>query len=157
MKCGTVHCRDATVIFFATEVQGEVFAHSHVVALKVTGVCEIDCLACQDEFFVNNPLDVKENNEHALDFALHLSLSPFSVSVSMDIPLNYPCTAHAFFLERFSNHCQGVNRTFSGICTKFDSHSPFLYRIHREIASALSTGRTLLPRNSIFLLLILIC
>jgi hypothetical protein len=28
-------------------------------------------LACQDEIFVNNPLHVKENDEHALDFALH--------------------------------------------------------------------------------------
>jgi hypothetical protein len=26
--------------------------------------------ACQDEFFVNNPIDVKDNYEHALDFAL---------------------------------------------------------------------------------------
>jgi hypothetical protein len=29
-------------------------------------------LACQDEFFVNIPLDVTENDEHTLDFALHL-------------------------------------------------------------------------------------
>jgi hypothetical protein len=36
---------------------------------KVTIICRTDCLACQDEFFVNNPLDVKENDEHAL----HLS------------------------------------------------------------------------------------
>jgi hypothetical protein len=27
-------------------------------------------LACQEEFFVNNPLDIKENDEHALDFGL---------------------------------------------------------------------------------------
>jgi hypothetical protein len=40
-------------------------------------------LACQNEFFVNNPLDVKENDEHAFDFALHLSRR-FSVSVSLD-------------------------------------------------------------------------
>jgi hypothetical protein len=32
----------------------------------------IDCLARQDEFFVNNPLDVEENGEHALDFDLRL-------------------------------------------------------------------------------------
>jgi hypothetical protein len=31
---------------------------------------EFDCLACQNELFVNNPLDVNENDEHALDFAL---------------------------------------------------------------------------------------
>jgi hypothetical protein len=30
-------------------------------------------LTCQDEFFVNNSIDVKENDEHALDLALHLS------------------------------------------------------------------------------------
>jgi hypothetical protein len=30
-------------------------------------------LAYQDKFFVNNPLDVKENDEHALEFVLHLS------------------------------------------------------------------------------------
>jgi hypothetical protein len=29
-------------------------------------------LACQNEFFVINHLDAKENNEHVLDFALHL-------------------------------------------------------------------------------------
>jgi hypothetical protein len=39
----------------------------------VTIVCRNDCLACQDEFFVNSPLDIKENYEHALDFAHHLS------------------------------------------------------------------------------------
>jgi hypothetical protein len=40
---------------------------------KVTVACGIDCLAHQDEFFVNNPLDVKENDEHSPDFALRLS------------------------------------------------------------------------------------
>jgi hypothetical protein len=46
--------------------QGEVFTHHSL-------VCRIDFLACQDEFFVNNLLDVKENGEHALDFAFHSS------------------------------------------------------------------------------------
>jgi hypothetical protein len=30
-------------------------------------------LACQGEVFVDNVLDVKENDEHALVFAVHLS------------------------------------------------------------------------------------
>jgi hypothetical protein len=46
----------------------------HAVTVKVTGVCGIDCLACQDQFFVNSPLDIKENDEHAHDVALHLLL-----------------------------------------------------------------------------------
>jgi hypothetical protein len=41
--------------------------------LNITAVCGIGCLACQSEYFVNNPLGAKENNEHALDFALRLS------------------------------------------------------------------------------------
>jgi hypothetical protein len=33
----------------------------------------MDSLACQDEFFMNNPPDIKQNDEHAIEFALHLS------------------------------------------------------------------------------------
>jgi hypothetical protein len=73
-------------------------------------------LACQDELFVNNPLDVKENYEHALDFTFHLSRT-YSVSVSSD----FPSTAHAFFPERSSNHCQDFLYTFSEIFAKFDA------------------------------------
>jgi hypothetical protein len=53
-------CRDATASYFVAKVRGEVFAHFHAVAVKVTVVFGIDCMACQDESFVNNPLDVKK-------------------------------------------------------------------------------------------------
>jgi hypothetical protein len=46
-----------------------IFMHS---PQNITVVCRIDCLDSQGEFFVKNPLDIKEN-EHALDFALRLS------------------------------------------------------------------------------------
>jgi hypothetical protein len=68
-----MRCRDATARSFVAKVRGEVFAHFHSVAVKVTVVCGIDSSVCQDEFFVNTPLDVKENDEHAIHFALHLS------------------------------------------------------------------------------------
>jgi hypothetical protein len=55
-------------------------------------VCGSDCLSSQYELFVNYPTDVKENDEHALDFALHLS-QHFSASATLDLP----CTAKAFF------------------------------------------------------------
>jgi hypothetical protein len=58
---------------------------------------------------VNNPLHVKENDEYALESAIHLSRI-FLVSACLDVP----CTAHTFFLERLSNHC-----TFSEISTTF--------------------------------------
>jgi hypothetical protein len=33
----------------------------------------IHCLACRDRFFVHNPLDVKESDDHAPDIAFNLS------------------------------------------------------------------------------------
>jgi hypothetical protein len=78
----------------------------------ITVVYGIDCMACQDEFLVNNSLDIKENEEHALDFTLHLSCL-FSISVSLD----FPCMAHALL----SNHYRGLHHTFSKIYTKFDA------------------------------------
>jgi hypothetical protein len=46
-------------------------------------VCEIDCLVCQEEFVVNIPFDVKENVEHALEFACLaiFGLGEFGLSV----------------------------------------------------------------------------
>jgi hypothetical protein len=41
---------------------------------------------CQDKFFVDNPLSVKENYEHVLDFALHLCRL-FWVLVSLDFSI----------------------------------------------------------------------
>jgi hypothetical protein len=59
-----------------------IFTHS---LQNVTKVIEIKCLACQDEFVVNISLDIKENYEYALEFALHLSrffgLSEFALSL----------------------------------------------------------------------------
>jgi hypothetical protein len=108
----TVRCRDATASSFVAEVLAEVFAHLHAVAVEVPVMCGMDCLVCQYEFFMNDPLDVKENDELVFDFALPLSRR-FSVSVSFD----FPCTAHTLFPERLCNRCQGLRHTLSEICT----------------------------------------
>jgi hypothetical protein len=49
---------------------------SHIFAQSrsVIVVYGLECLACQDELFVNNLFAVEENLEHALEFVLHLSL-----------------------------------------------------------------------------------
>jgi hypothetical protein len=47
---------------------------------------------------------------HALDFALHLSRLS-SDSVSLELPFDLSCTAHALFPKRLSNHYQGVCHT----------------------------------------------
>jgi hypothetical protein len=103
----TLRSRHGIASSFFAKLLGEVFAHFHAVGVVCTVVWGIDCLACQDESFVNNPLGIKANYEHAYDFALHLSRI-FTVSVSLD----FPWTAHAFFPRRLSNHCQGLCRFF---------------------------------------------
>jgi hypothetical protein len=47
-----------------------IFIHSSKI---VTAVCGIDCLTRQDKLFVSSLLNVKEYDEHAPDFTLHLS------------------------------------------------------------------------------------
>jgi hypothetical protein len=75
------------------------------------------------------PLDVKENDGHALDFTLRLS-RPFRSRRVWTFPLG----AHTFFPGRLSNYYQGLHHTFSKIFTKFYAHSLFLCGIHHEIA-----------------------
>jgi hypothetical protein len=72
-------------------------------------------LAFQAEFLVNNPLDVKIKMM-SMSWLCSSPVSPFSVSVS----LSFPCTAHALFHERLSNHCQRLRHTFSAICKNLD-------------------------------------
>jgi hypothetical protein len=66
-------CHDATASSFVAKCQGEVFAHFHAIAVKHHSSMQNWVLACQDEFFMNNPSDVEESDKHALDFALRLS------------------------------------------------------------------------------------
>jgi hypothetical protein len=68
------------------------------------------------EFFVNNPLDVKENYEHALDFAFRLSrLFEFGHAIQTHVYDSH------FLPVRLSDHRQGLRYTLSDICTKFDA------------------------------------
>jgi hypothetical protein len=49
---------------------------------------------------MNNPFDVKENDERALTslFTCHL--------ISVWVSLDFPCTARGYFSKRLSNDCQ---------------------------------------------------
>jgi hypothetical protein len=80
-------------------------------------------LACQEEFFVNNPLDAKENNEHALDFTLHLP----HLSRSALNQANHSNT-HLQLMLSSMNTCLIIAMvcfycTLSMICTKSEAHS----------------------------------
>jgi hypothetical protein len=53
-----VCCCDVTASSFVAKILGEVFTHFHAGAVKVTVVCEIDCLTCQDKFFMSSHINV---------------------------------------------------------------------------------------------------
>jgi hypothetical protein len=69
-KCETVHCHNARARSFAAKVRGEVFAYFHAVAVKCLNIIGIDCLASQDEFFVENLLISKKMMSMFLTFLL---------------------------------------------------------------------------------------
>jgi hypothetical protein len=62
-----VHCCDTTASSLVAIVQGKVFSHFHAVAVAELTVWPVRIILCE------HPLDVKANDEHALDFTLHLS------------------------------------------------------------------------------------
>jgi hypothetical protein len=135
IPCDTVRCLDATASSFVAKVQGEIFAHIEAVAVKRSQWCaELAVLSCQDELFAKNPLDEKDNDEHALDLSVFHPSRPLLVCPEPRMPLKHPCTAHAFILGRLYNHFQGLIGTFSEIGT---NSMLFLCPIHREIASYL--------------------
>jgi hypothetical protein len=72
---------------------GEIFTYFYAIIIKVAELCRIHCVACQDEFYVNNSHNVKENEEHAFDFAPH----PLQSQCVWTFPMKRPFTAYAFF------------------------------------------------------------
>jgi hypothetical protein len=87
-KCGVVRCCGAV----ASSTVAKVW-------VKVTAACGIDCSACQGKFFVNNPLDVRENDEHALDFTLH-----FSTGRTVPLSQVHECKSSSYHQTR-NLHC----------------------------------------------------
>jgi hypothetical protein len=117
--------------FFVAKVRSEVFAHLHAVAVKRhssmrNGLFDLPGRSLCEQF----PWCKKK--WWACSWLCSSSVSPFSVSVSLDSP----CTAHAFFPYSSSNHCQGLCRTFPGICTTVvaaPSSDPSRNRIRPDI------------------------
>jgi hypothetical protein len=128
-----MHCRDATAISFIAKARGEVFARFHVVAVKLTVVCRLDCLACQDEFFMNSLLNVKENNEHALDFVLDLSCLLWSA-------LNRACHSNTcvWFMLFSSDACLIIARVS---LSHFSEISQNLMHTHCQIHHKITSGQ----------------
>jgi hypothetical protein len=77
------------------------------------------------------------------------------MSILLTLLINFPCLAYAFFPERLSNHCHGLRRTSSDICTKFDafffSHPERHYKIVlMEDCSGVRSHFLKTPSNELF-------
>jgi hypothetical protein len=127
-KCKTARCRDTTASSFAVKVLGRILPHIFTQSPQnVTIVCRIDCLPYQDEFFINNPLYVKENDEHAPDFPLQLSRFFHS---------RWVWTFCVRLMLSSQNACLIIARVSAAFLPRFaQNFMLFLCRIHREIAS----------------------
>jgi hypothetical protein len=119
-----VRCLVATANSFVPKVKGEVFAHFHAVAVKRHSSMRNWLFGLPGRFFFS-PC-VKENDVHALDFALHLSR------------LFRPQWVWTFRVRLFSslNTCLINVKVLFALFPKFSQNlKTFLCRIHREIAS----------------------
>jgi hypothetical protein len=83
-------------------------------------------LACQDEFFVNYSFDFTENNEHALDFALHF----YRLFRS-----RWVWTLRVQLILSSQNACQIIARVLAALFPIFAQYvMRFFRRFHRKIA-----------------------
>jgi hypothetical protein len=91
------------------------FSHSHRKTSQQHA--EITVWPVRTNYLWTIALMSKKRDEHSLDIALHMfRLFFFGLG-----EFSFPCTAHDFFYERFSNDCQGLRHTLSETCTKFDA------------------------------------
>jgi hypothetical protein len=72
-KYEIVCCRDATAISFVAIVRGKVFAHYHTVAEKHHSSMRNWLFGLPGWILCEQSRDVRENDEHAVGFAMHLS------------------------------------------------------------------------------------
>jgi hypothetical protein len=105
-------CFGATCSSFVAKVKGEVFSHFHAVCVKRHSSMR-NCLFGLPGRILREQSPWCQMKCWACSWLCSSPASHFPVSVSLD----FPCTAHAVFLDRVSNHCHGLRRTFSKFCT----------------------------------------
>jgi hypothetical protein len=95
-KCETVRCRDATASFFVAKVWGEVFAHFHTVTLKHQNSMQNWLFDLPGQILCEQS-PWCQRKWWACSWLCSSPVSPFSVSVSLDMPFKHLWTVKAFF------------------------------------------------------------
>jgi hypothetical protein len=129
-KCEMACYHDAAASSFVAKVWREL-AHVHTVAVK--------CHSSMRNWLFGLPGRILcehspwcQRKWWASSWRCSSNVSYFLVCHEPCTSFKHPCTAHAFFSKSLSNHCQGLHRTFSEICTRFYAHS-LLYPLLNHI------------------------
>jgi hypothetical protein len=125
IKCETVRCSDATHSSFSAKFRSEVFAHFQAVAAKSHSSMKNWLLDLPGQILCEQ----FPSRQRKWRVCYSLCSSPVSL-FTIPESLDRQCTAHAFFLERFSNNFQCLCHTFPRFAQNV---LLFLCRIHREI------------------------
>jgi hypothetical protein len=107
-----MRCYDGIDSSFVRKVRGEVFAHSHAVAVEVTVVRGIDLFRLLGRILLwTIPLMSKKMMSMLLIMLFTCLAFLFAVT------LNFACTVRAFFPKCLSNHCQSLRDLHKKWCT----------------------------------------
>jgi hypothetical protein len=98
--------------FFGAKVRREVFAHFYTATIKHHSSMWNCPFGLPGRILCDQSPWCERKWWIICSWRCSSHLSPFSVSVSLDLP----CMPHAFFPERLSNHCQGLRHISSEIC-----------------------------------------
>jgi hypothetical protein len=120
--------------FFCLSFRGETFARFHTVTIKCHSSMGNRLFDLSGRILLNNPLHVNENDEYALNFALHLS------RIFLRSALNQICLSNTrvWLMLSSSNDCLIITRVSIVLFPRFAQNLKHTRcRIHREIASGL--------------------
>jgi hypothetical protein len=107
----------ATASPFASKFRVEVFVYFHAVAIKLHSNIRTWLIDLPWQIlYKQTPLC--QRKWWAFSCLYSSPVSPLSVCPEPSMPFRHPSTAHAFSVERLSNHCQRLRSTFSDFLHK---------------------------------------
>jgi hypothetical protein len=112
-----VHFRDAAASSFVAKVWGEVFAHFPPITIKRHSSTQ-NWLFGLTERILYEHSPWCQTKLWACFWHCSSPVLPFPVFPEPGMSHSHPCTAHAFFPEHLSTHCQGFCRIFCQVFQK---------------------------------------
>jgi hypothetical protein len=115
-KCETVRCRDATVSNFVAKVLAEAFSYFNGIAVKCQSSMR-NWLFGLPGWIICELVNLMSKNMISMILTFVFTCLTFFGFGELGLSMYGLC----FLSRTLVNHRQGLHRTFSGICTKFDA------------------------------------